>query len=263
MKTIILCGGAGTRLHEETEFKPKPLVQIGGVPILHHIMNIYAHFGYKEFILALGFKGDMIKDYFLTLSRYKDDIEFDMKTGNVKRIAKKQDFDYKIIFAETGPAEVPTGARVLDCLRYIPESDKYFMVTYGDGVSNIDINRLVNFHKDQEKRNSAIATISAVHPASAYGRISYNDKEMITDFREKGLVFDDYVSGGFFVFNREIVNYLDKDKMVFDIFQKLAKDGKLALYRHAGYWGCMDTMKHYIDLNNDWEKSRPWAVWEK
>ena len=262
MKTIILCGGKGTRLNEETEFKPKPLVQVGGIPILLHIMNIYAHHGHKEFILALGYKGDMIKDYFLTLARYKDDIEFDMKTGNIKSFSKWKNYDYKIVFAETG-LETTTGGRVLECMKYIPKDDKHFFVTYGDGVSTIDISKLYEFHKDQEKRHDVSATMTAVHPTSSFGRVTYNDSELVTTFQEKGEVFDDYVNGGFLVFNKDMEKEIKYDEMVFDTLTRITKDNKLAIYRHAGYWKCMDNMKHYIDLNSDWDREKPWAVWEK
>lgn len=262
MKTIILCGGEGTRLHEETEFKPKALVQIGGYPILLHIMNIYAHYGYKEFILALGYKGDMIKDYFLNLSRYKDDIEYDMNTGKVRRLAKKQNYDYKIIFSETGIGTQQTG-RVMECLKYVPKADSHYMVTYGDGVSSIDLNRLNSFHMDQEKRFNIFATMAAVHPTSRFGRIMYNDRELATNFQEKGEVFDDYINGGFTVFNRNVDKYLEREDMLFDTLDKLTKDEKLAIYRHAGYWNTINTMKDYLVLNEEWEKNRPWAVWEK
>ena len=254
------------RLNKETEFKPKPLVQIGGYPILLHIMNIYAHYGHKEFILALGYKGDMIKDYFLGLSRYVDDFEFDMATGSVKNLNKKLRFDYKVIFAETGD-DTLTAGRVLRASKYIPKEDKYFMVTYGDGLSTIDINRLISFHKDQEKRHGTLATISAVHPTSQYGRLKYTSKELVATFAEKEAVTDDYINGGFQVFSKSALSYINDERadeiMLEDKLIKMTRDNKLSLYRHAGYWQSMDTMKDYIELNKAWEKNRPWAVWEK
>lgn len=260
MKTIILCGGRGTRLNEETEFKPKPLVQVGGYPILLHIMNIYAHYGHKEFILALGYKGDMIKDYFLTLSRHEDDFEFDMKTGKVTQLTKKRNYDYKIIFAETGLGTL-TSERVLTSLKYVGQ-DEHFMVTYGDGVSSIDINNLIDFHMEQEDRHGVVGTISAVHPKSKYGRVRYDNAEMVTAFQEKEPVMDDYINGGFHVYSRGVVPYLKEGKMLEDTLIDLTNENKLSLYRHAGYWASMDTMKDYRELNEVWESSKPWAVWE-
>lgn len=262
MKTIILCGGKGTRLQEETEFKPKPLVQVGGYPILLHIMNIYAHYGYKEFILALGYKGDMIKDYFLNLSRYEDDLEFDMGSGKVKMLNKTMTYDYKITFAETGE-DTKTAGRVLRASKYLDKGDKNFMVTYGDGVSTIDIDRLVKFHIDQEKRHKVLGTISAVHPSSKYGRLKYTDNELVATFEEKETIVDDYINGGFHVYSRDVLKYLVDTDMLEDSLINLTLDKKVALYRHAGYWASMDTMKDYQELNKIWDNNRPWAIWEK
>lgn len=262
MKTIILCGGKGTRLAEETEFKPKALVQIGGYPILLHIMNIYAHYGYKEFILALGYKGDMIKDYFLNLSQYEDDFEFNLETGKVKMLNKTLRYDYKIIFAETGEKTLTAG-RVLRASKYLPRGDKHFMVTYGDGVSTIDVGRIVKFHMDQEKKHGILGTISAVHPTSGFGNLKYTNQELVASFREKEQVTDEYINGGFQVFSKGALEHFGDGEMLEESLTKLTKDTKLALYRHAGYWKSLDTMKDYLALNADWKRTRPWAVWEK
>lgn len=262
MKTIILCGGRGTRLNEETEFKPKPLVEVGGYPILLHIMNIYAYYGHKEFILALGYKGDMIKDYFLTLSRYEDDFEFDMATGKVRVLNKTLSYDYTITFVETG-LDTNTAGRVLIASKYIPKGDTHFMCTYGDGVSTVDINRLIEFHKYQEKQYGVVGTISAVHPSSQYGRVSYNNQELVATFQEKKPVMDDYINGGFQIFNKDALKYMDPSEMLEVSLAKMTEDKKLALYRHAGFWKSMDTMKDYQELNSEWVKNRTWALWEK
>lgn len=261
MKTIILCGGRGTRLNEETEFKPKPIVKIGEYPILLHIMNIYAHYGHREFILALGYKGDMIKDYFLTLSRYSDDFEFDMKTGKVTPLNKHEVHDYKITFVETG-LDTLTGGRVLQAVKYI--DDEQFMVTYGDGVSTININKLIDFHKNQEKEHDTYATISAVHPASKYGRITFgDDSSLVNVFEEKKPILDDYINGGFQVFNKKALPYLQENDMLEDGLMRLVADKRLSMYKHDGFWHCMDTMKDYKDLNNLWETTKPWALSKK
>jgi glucose-1-phosphate cytidylyltransferase len=262
MKTIILCGGRGTRLNEETEFKPKPLVQVGGYPILLHIMNIYAYYGYNDFIVALGYKGDMIKDYFLTLSRYDSDFSFNMATGAITVLSKNsKKYDYTITFADTG-LETKTAGRIVEAAKYIPEKDPYFMVTYGDGVSTIDIGRLIKFHKDQERKLGIVGTISAVHPPSRFGRLKYTDEEIVATFEEKKPILDDYINGGFHVYSRKALDYFGKTEMLEESLIRVTKDNKLALYRHAGYWKCMDTMKDYLDLNSDWATSKPWAVWE-
>jgi len=263
MKTIILCGGRGTRLNEETEFKPKPLVQVGDYPILLHIMNIYAYNGYKDFIVALGYKGDMIKDYFLTLSRYEDDFSFDMRTGKVYVLGKSSNkYDYNITFVETG-LDTNTAGRVLTAAKYVPESDPHFMVTYGDGVSTIDINRLIKFHKDQEKKYGVVGTISAVHPPSKYGRLTYTNDELVATFEEKKPILDDYINGGFHIYNKKALSFMKPEEMLEESLITMTEAKKLALYRHAGYWKSMDTMKDYKELNAEWAKDRPWALWEK
>ncbi len=249
------------RLHEETEFKPKPMVKIGGVPILQHIMNIYAFYGHRDFILALGYKGDVIKDYFLTLSRNTDDILFDMKTGQTKQLTNKsQQLDYKITFAETGLNTLSAG-RVREVLKYI--DDDHFMVTYGDGVSTININKLIDFHMEQEKKHGTVATITTVHPSSKFGRITYDDKGVVTTFEEKEPLMNDYINGGFHVYSKEAMKYLEPEEMLEDSLIKITDDKKLSMYKHDGFWQCMDTMKHYVNLNELWDDNRPWAVWEK
>lgn len=261
MKTIILCGGKGTRLHEETEFKPKPLVKIGGYPILLHIMNIYAHYGHKDFILALGYKGDMIKDYFLTLSRYEDDFSFDMSTGKVNHLVKNQKYDYKITFAETG-LSTKTSGRILKCSKYL-DGDKHFMVTYGDGVSTVSIKKLAEFHNQKEKENEVLATTTAVHPVSKYGQITFDKDYVATSFEEKKPVLHDYINGGFLVLNKDALAYFEEDEMLFDSLNRLTKNDKLAIFKHDGFWYAVDTYKDYLRLNEMWEKDKPWAVWDK
>lgn len=249
------------RLHEETEFKPKPMVPIGGKPILEHIMKLYAHYGHKEFILCLGYKGDVIKDYFLNLSRYNSDFEFNLKSGRVTQKSKNHNLDFKVTFVETG-AETLTAGRLMLALPYIG-NDKYFLATYGDGVSNIDINRLIKYHMDQEKKFGTIATISAVHPQSKYGKVSFDENNIVTVFEEKKPILDDYINGGFHVYNRAIIPYLQYKDMLEDTLIKLTSDKKLSIYRHDGFWHCMDTMKDFKELQKLWEADRPWALWEK
>jgi len=253
MKTIILCGGYGTRLKEETEFKPKPLVKIGGRPILWHIMKIYAHSGYTDFIFALGYKGEMIKDYFLNQKTFLNDFTLDIST-NKKEFHNNKCDDFKITFAETGLAS-STGERILRVKKYITEDE--FMVTYGDGVSDIDIKKLVDFHRKQK----TIGTIAGVHPYSKYGLVHIDKrKNLVKNFSQKPLMYD-YVSGGFMIFNNQALNYFDKGPMENGLM-KLAKKNQLSIYRHEGFWKTMDTYREMEELNNLWRTTKPWAVWK-
>ena len=256
IKTIILCGGTGTRLKEETEFKPKPLVQVGEKPILWHIMKTYAHFGFNNFILALGYKGDQIKDYFLKSRHFDSDFSFNTKEGQITNFLKNgsDENDFNITFAETG-LETPHGERVLKLKPYIEED--IFMVTYGDGVSNIDIKKLIDFHKSHGK----IATITGVHPISRWGLINSNEHNLVTEFSQKPLLFD-YVNGGFMVFNREFFDYIKQGEMIEDSWAKLIPQKQVALYKHEGFWYGMDTYKDFLILNDLWKKDAPWKVWD-
>lgn len=256
MKTIILCGGSGTRLREETEFKPKPMVEVGDKPILWHIMKIYSHYGYKDFILALGYKGSYIKDYFLRQKHYTCDFSlktYEGKVSNFFEDDRKQD-DFNIIFAETG-IETPHGERVLMLKKYINED--MFMVTYGDGVADIDIEKLVKFHKTHGK----IATITGVHPTSRWGLVNSSDDNMVTEFAQKPMLYD-YTNGGFMVFNKEFFNYIKPGEMIEESFAKLIPQKQLAIYKHEGIWHCMDTYKDFVDLNKLWAKEPKWKIWK-
>jgi len=253
IKTIILCGGLGTRMKEETEFKPKPMVLIGGKPILWHIMKIYAHYGFNEFILALGYKGGMIKDYFLNQRAFLNDFTLDLSHNKIDFHNNESD-NFKITFAETG-LESETGERILRVKKYITEEE--FMVTYGDGVGNINIKNLVDFHRSQ----GTIGTLTGAHPYSKYGLIKIDKaRNLVLSFEQKPLMYD-YTSVGFMVFNRKAFDYFDKGPMEKGLI-KLAKDGQLSVYRHDGFWKGMDTYREMGELNRLWETSRPWAVWE-
>jgi len=254
MKTIILCGGMGTRIKEETEFKPKPMVLIGGKPILWHIMKIYAHFGYREFVLALGYKGEMIKDYFLNQRAFSSDFTLDVLQNKINYHNNESD-DFKITFAETG-LQTETGGRILRVKKYITEDE--FMVTYGDGVGDINIEDLVKFHRQQR----TIGTITGAHPYSKYGLIKIDEKRnLVINFEQKPLMYD-YASVGFMVFNKEAFNYFDEGPMENGLI-KMAKEGQLSVYKHDGFWKGMDTYREMEELNKLWQESRPWAVWEK
>jgi len=258
MKVIILCGGIGTRLKEETEFKPKPMVYIGNKPIIWHIMKIYSHHGYNEFILALGYKADYIKDFFLNQKIFTTDFTLDTsKYQPVFHMKKKSKKDrFKITFVDTGSETLP-GERILRCQKYIPSKDKFFMVTYGDGVTDLDISKLVKFHKKQK----TIGTITGVHPRSKYGLVTLNKNYLVDNFIEKP-VLTDWVNGGFMVFSKKVFDYIKFGETEHTALGRLVKIKQLSLYNHNGFWFCMDTIKEVEDLNKLWlSKNPPWKVW--
>lgn len=259
MKVIILCGGQGTRLKEETEYKPKPMVYVGNKPILWHIMKMYAHYGFNEFILALGYKGDYIKNFFLNQKALTAD--FTLKTKNYEvdyYLENRTEIDdFKITFVDTGLETMP-GERILRCKQYLPKQDKSFMVTYGDGVSDIDINKLLKFHRDQK----TIGTITGIHPRSKFGIVMVNKRNIVQEFSEKP-VSNDLVNGGYMVFNKEFLKYLKEGETEHPALKRLTKKQQLSLYKHEGFWACMDTPKELSDLNNWWnEEKPPWKIWK-
>jgi glucose-1-phosphate cytidylyltransferase len=257
MKVVILCGGRGTRLKEETEVRPKPLVEVGGKPILWHIMKIYAHYGFNEFVLCLGYKGRMIKEYFLNYEMMISDLTLKLGSNDVKIHNQSQEKDWVITFAETGE-EAQTGARIKRIEKYI--EDDLFMLTYGDAVTNINIKNLLEFHKSHGK----IGTITGVHPSSRFGELVIKDRQVV-QFTEKPQIKEGFINGGFFVFNKKFFNYLrDNDNCYLERepLEKLASDEELMVYAHGGFWQCMDTYRELEILNNLWRSSKPpWKVW--
>ncbi|TSC96030.1 MAG: hypothetical protein Athens101410_183 [Parcubacteria group bacterium Athens1014_10] len=260
MKTVILCGGKGTRLREETEYKPKPLVLIGDKPILWHIMKIYSHYGHKDFILCLGYKGEMIKDYFLRLAEMSNDFTLKRDSNDLHSIQHHQNNleDWNITFVDTGLDNM-TGSRVAQIKEYIGDDEDFFL-TYGDGVANININSLYNFHKLKGK----IATTTIVSPISYYGVVEVEDG-LIKSFQEKPRL-ERRVSGGFFVCNKKIFDYLNSGKNCIlenEALKVLAEQKQLSAYEHNGFWFGMDTYKHQERLNKIWETGRaPWKIWQ-
>ena len=259
VKVVILCGGRGVRFHEATEYRPKPLIEIGEKPILWHIMKTYARYGYHSFVLCLGYKGDMIKRYFLDYQLMNND--FTVRLGDKKEIAlhsSSDEQDWAITLAETG-LNAMTGARIKRIEKYI-DSD-LFMLTYGDAVANLDIERLIDFHRSHNK----IGTVTAVRPPSRFGEVQVQKNNVVKEFREKAVIRSDYVNGGFFVFDRRLFDYVtDEDSCTFEKepLERLAKDGQLAAYVHDGYWQCMDTYRDWQLLNQEWESGNPnWKVW--
>ncbi len=249
----------GTRLREETEYRPKPLVEIGGRPILWHIMKIYSHYGFKDFVLCLGYKGHMIKEYFLKYRLMHSDFTLRLGTPEEPQFHDSNgQVDWTVTFAETG-SEAMTGARVKRIERYITEEN--FMLTYGDGVADIDIAKLREFHA----RHGKIATVTGVRPVSRYGELAV-EGGVVKLFSEKPQSQDGFISGGFFVFNRRFFAYLNDDEdcvLEREPLEQLAHDGQLMSYPHKGFWQCMDTHRDFLALNKLWEKGAPWRVWER
>jgi glucose-1-phosphate cytidylyltransferase len=258
MKTIILCGGRGMRLQEETEFRPKPLIPVGGRPILWHIMKTYAHYGFREFLLCLGYRGDMIKEYFLNYEAMSND--FTIRLGQGHSIAYDQthgEQDFRVSLADTG-LETMTGGRVKRVEKYLEEDT--FMVTYGDGVADINLKALVDFHR----QHGRLATLTVVHPFSRFGIVTLDANSAVLHFAEKPQV-DEWVNAGFFVFNRRVFDYLGGDDCILERepLERLAHEGQLMAYRHQGFFYAMDTYRDYRFLNELWDSGKtPWKVWE-
>jgi len=258
MKVVILCGGLGTRLREETEFRPKPLVDVGGHPILWHIMKLYAHHGFRDFVLCLGYRGNMIKEYFLNYEAMNND--FTICLGRESRIEyndNHQEQDFRITLADTG-LESMTGGRLKRAQKYIP--DDTFMVTYGDGVSDVDINKLVEFHKGHGK----LATVTTFRPISRFGILDINSDNQVQNFIEKPKS-DAWASAGYFVFQRQIFDYLDGDQCILEHepLERLAAERQLVAYNHDGTFFAMDTYREFQILNDLWKSGQaPWKVWK-
>lgn len=253
---VIFCGGQGTRMKEETEFRPKPMVTVGGMPILWHIMKIYSYYGYNDFIITLGYKGDYIKDYFLNQEYFTHDLKINTKTGEkeIYKDGRKAKDEFNITFAETG-LETLTGERLLRVKKYI--NSDMFMVTYGDGVSDININELINYHV----RKKVIGTITGVHPKSKWGLIVADKNNIIREFRQKP-IFNEYVNGGFMVFTKEVFAYLRERETIEVVFDKLLNDSQLSVYPHDGFWSAMDTYQDLEEMNKQWKKEPKWKVWK-
>jgi len=258
MKVIILCGGTGTRMKEETEFKPKPMVMIGNKPILWHIMKIYSLYGYNDFILALGYKAEYIKEYFLNQKAYTSDFSINTKNHEAKFYFenRREIDDFNITFVDTG-VETPVGERILRCRDYIPKEDAYFMATYGDGVTDMNIKDLVDFHKKQK----TVGTITGTHPRSKFGLININGDNTVKGFTEKP-VLTDWVNGGYMVFQRKFFGYLREGEMEHPALKRLVEEKELSLYKYDGFWQAMDTYKEMEDLNALWNSENcPWKKW--
>jgi glucose-1-phosphate cytidylyltransferase len=258
MKVVLLCGGLGTRLKEETEYKPKPMVEVGGRPILWHIMKNYSHFGFNKFVLCLGYRGDVIKNYFLNYESRSNDFTLTLGDGKMEVHNSHDERGWEITFAETG-AQNMTGSRIKQIEKYIDED--IFMMTYGDGVCNVAIDKLLAYHKSHGKTG----TVTGVLPPSRFGEL-LTKSDSVVSFNEKPQVHEGgLINGGFFVFNRSFFNYLEKNKdciLERTPLEKLAAEGELKMYRHEGFWQCMDTYRDHEYLNQLWNTNNAeWKCW--
>jgi glucose-1-phosphate cytidylyltransferase len=257
MKVVILAGGLGTRLSEETEVRPKPMVEIGERPILWHILKIYAHYGFKDFYLALGYKGEVIKRYFWDMANLSGSLTFLLGDGGVERHDEPLE-DWQVHLIDTG-VETQTGGRLQRLRPQIGEAA--FMLTYGDGVSNVDLRELLRFHRSQ----GCIATVTAVRPPARFGGLILDGGRAV-GFTEKPQIGEGWINGGFFVFEPQVFDYLDGDEtnLEADVLPRLAADGQLAAYQHEGFWQCMDTLREKRLLETLWrEGKQPWKVWKE
>ncbi len=262
MQAVILCGGLGTRLREETEFKPKPMVTIGPHPILWHIMKHYGYHGIKDFVLCLGYKGNDIRDYFLNYHIRRNDMAVELSNGSIEALASDSNselaVDWRVVLADTGD-ETQTGQRIRRVLKYVRGDT--FLATYGDGVADVDIDAVVAHHRQQGK----LATVTAVHPSSRFGEMQVKSG-LVSSFIEKPQVSEGWVNGGFFVFEKRAFDHLDpfddSIQLERDVLERLAKQGQLAVYNHEGFWQCMDTYREMQLLNEMWAQGNArWKRW--
>lgn len=256
IKVVILCGGLGTRLSEETQIKPKPMVEIGGRPMLWHIMKIYEKHGFNDFTLALGYKGEVIKDYFMNYHARQSDLTVHLLNGNVEYSNPTAE-DWHVSLIDTG-AQTMTGGRLLRLKELISATSPTFMLTYGDGVSNVDLGKLLAFHRAHGK----LATVTAVRPSARFGGLDINDGQVL-NFKEKPQSGEGWINGGYFVFEQGVFDYLDDDATVLERkpLESLVRDGQLMAYQHDGYWQCMDTIRDRDALQETWDSgAAPWMV---
>ena len=258
MKVVILCGGLGTRLREETEYRPKPMIDVGGRPILWHIMKGYAHYGIKDFVICTGYRGDVIKEYFLNYEAANND--FTICLGSRSQIeyhGAHTEQNFRVTVADTGH-DTMTGGRIKRIQRYI--DDETFAVTYGDGLADVNFAELLAFHRGHGK----LATVTAVQPSSRFGVLEVDDAGGVRSFAEKPKL-EGFTSAGFFVFQRRVFDYLHGDDCILERepLEQIAREGQLMAYRHQGFWYAMDTYREYKQLNEIWAAGKPpWKVWD-
>ncbi|MBP2636939.1 MAG: glucose-phosphate cytidylyltransferase [Firmicutes bacterium] len=257
MKTVILAGGFGTRISEESHLKPKPMIEIGGRPILWHIMKIYSQYGFNDFIVCLGYKGYCIKEYFAHYFLHESDITFDFRMSNQQYVHNHHAEPWKVTLVDTG-VNTLTGGRVKRIQNYI--GNEAFMLTYGDGVANVDIGKLVEFHKAHGK----LATLTSVQPSGRFGALELAEENDVKGFQEKPQGDGGWINGGFFVLKPEIFDYIEGDETIFEHgpMEKLVKNKQLVAYKHSGFWQPMDTMRDKDKLEELWNNDQaPWKLW--
>ena len=258
MKVVILAGGKGTRISEESRLRPKPMVEIGGKPILWHIMKYYSSYGFNEFIICCGYKGYVIKEYFADYYLHRSDVTFDFANNNEMIIHNNVAEPWKVTVVDTG-LHTMTGGRLKRIQKYV--GDQTFMMTYGDGVSDIDLDALLEFHRVHKKA----ATLTAIQPGGRFGVLDIDDNETVRQFSEKAKEDGGWINAGFMVLEPEVFDYIEGDDTFFEKepLENLALDGKLAAYRHEGFWKCMDTMRDKGMLDELWNSGQaPWKRWE-
>ena len=258
MKVGILAGGMGTRLAEETEIRPKPMVEIGGMPILWHIMKLYEQFNHRDFVIALGYKGEYIKRYMVEFCSLSTDLTVNMKEGRVEPHGHSSAPDWNVELIDTG-LTTNTGGRIKRLVEYM--GNETFMLTWGDGVSDIDLDKLLEFHRDHGK----LATLTSVRPPARFGHIEIGEDGNVHKFTEKPQIGEGWINGAFFVLEPEIADYIDGDDTLFERepLERLAGDGQLMAYQHEGFWQCMDTLRDKHLLNTLWDAGNaPWKSWE-
>jgi glucose-1-phosphate cytidylyltransferase len=258
MKVAILAGGLGSRLAEETGEKPKPMVEIGGKPILWHIIKQFSHAGFDDFVVALGYKGEYVKRWMVDSASLTSDLTVDMRTGGVGAHGDRERDDWRVSLVDTGQT-TGTGGRIKQLGKHLGTGT--FMLTWGDGVSDVDLQKLLAFHRAHGK----LATLTAVRPPARFGHLEISDEDQITEFSEKPQTGEGWINGAFFVLEPEVLNYIDGDHTMFEKepLERLAKDGQLMAYRHDGFWQCMDTIRDRKYLEKLWEtEAAPWKVWQ-
>jgi glucose-1-phosphate cytidylyltransferase len=257
MKAIILAGGLGTRLAEETGVRPKPMVEIGGRPIIWHIMKIYSHFGINDFIVCLGYKGYLIKEYFANYALHMSDVTIDMRTG-VTEVHRNTAEDWRISLVDTGD-ETMTGGRLKRAMAYLGPEDDTFCLTYGDGVADVNVGGAIDYHRSHGKR----ATVTAVRPLSRFGQLGL-EGDQVVEFAEKPIEEGGWINGGFFVLSRDVAGYIDGDSTIWERepLEALSGEGQLRAFFHEGFWQPMDTLRDRQQLEDLWAaRAAPWRVW--